>query len=370
MKIGVPREIKPQETRVAITPTGVLLLTGAGHQVLVQQGAGASVGFDDEAYSEAGAEIVADAAAIYRAEMIVKVKEPQIQEFSLLHAGQVLFSYLHLAPDPRQTKRLLERKVIGIAYETVTDSAGQLPLLAPMSEIAGRIAVQAGATALQMEGGGRGVLLGGVPGVEPGRVVVIGGGVVGLQAARMALGLGADVTLLDRDLRRLRCLDDAFGPRLKTCFSDPASITRLTAGADLVIGAVLVPGHRTPKLIDRARVRAMRSGSVFVDVAIDQGGCAETSRPTTHQDPTYVVDDVVHYCVANIPSACGRTATLALTNATLPYVMRLADLGFKDGLASDPGLLRGLNLHLGRVTNEGVSEAQGLEFIPPDQALG
>lgn len=238
-----------------------------------------------------------------------------------------------------------------------------------MSEIAGRIAVQAGATALQMDGGGRGVLLGGVPGVEPGRVVVIGGGVVGLQAARMALGLGADVTLLDRDLRRLRCLDDAFGPRLKTCFSDPASITRLTADADLVIAAVLVPGHKTPKLISRERVRAMRSGSVLVDVAIDQGGCAETSRPTTHRDPTYVVDDVVHYCVANIPSACGRTATLALTNATLPYVMRLADLGFNDALASDPGLLRGLSLHLGRVTNEGVSEAQGLEFIPPEQAL-
>lgn len=370
MKVGVPREIKAQESRVAMTPAGVSLLTGMDHEVLVQEGAGANVGFDDGAYAESGAEMVADAAAVYRAELIVKVKEPQAEEFSLLREGQVLFSYLHLAPDPRLTGRLLERKVIGIAYETVTDGVGRLPLLVPMSEIAGRISVQAGAAALQIEGGGRGVLLGGVPGVEPGRVVVIGAGVVGLQAARMAIGLGADVTLLDRNLDRLRFLDDVFGSRLKTCFSDPATIARLTVNADLVIGAVLVPGYRTPKLISGEHVRAMHSGSVLVDVAIDQGGCAETSRPTTHRDPTYVVDDVVHYCVANVPSACGRTATLALTNATLPYVMRLANLGYRGTLSADSGFLQGLNLYRGRLTNKGVSEAQGLEFIPPDRALG
>ena len=324
MKIGVPKEIKDHEFRAGITPAGARVLLDAGHEVLVQQDAGRAIGFDDELYRAVGAQIVPDAPAVYACPLVVKVKEPQPDECSLLWEGQILFAYLHLAPDPEQTRHLLQQKVIGVAYETVTDEHGRLPLLLPMSEVAGRIAIQAGATALQMINGGRGVLLGGVPGVSRGKVVIIGGGVVGTEAAKMALGLGADVTVLDRNLQRLHELDDLFGPALKTRFSESQALDELTQEADLLVGAVLVPGHAAPKLVARKMVQKMRSGAVIVDVAIDQGGCVETSRATTHSDPMYVEEDVVHYCVANMPGACARTATMALTNATLPYVMVLA----------------------------------------------
>jgi len=369
MKIGVPKEIKNHEYRVGITPAGVAALAAAGHQLVVQQGAGARIGFSDDDYVAAGAGLADSAAEVYACPMVVKVKEPQPAEYPLLHEGQLLFTYLHLAPDPQQTAALLERKVIGIAYETVTDTAGRLPLLVPMSEVAGRLSVQAGATALQMANGGSGLLLGGVPGVPPARVVVIGGGVVGTQAAKMAVGLGADVTILDNSLERLRYLDDVYGPALSTCYSDPATLAALTRSADLVIGAVLIPGKQAPRLVTRQMVSDMKPGSVLVDVAIDQGGCAETARATTHAEPTYVVDDVVHYCVANMPGACARTATQALTNATLPYVQALAGQGAVQALHDDPGLLAGLNVSLGKVTNRHVAEDLGYSFVPPDTAL-
>jgi alanine dehydrogenase len=301
--------------------------------------------------------------------MVVKVKEPQPAEYPLLHEDQLLFTYLHLAPDAQQTAALLERKVTGIAYETVTDSAGRLPLLVPMSEVAGRLSVQAGATAMQMANGGGGLLLGGVPGVQPAKVVVIGGGVVGTQAARMALGLGADVTLLDNSLERLRYLDDVYGPALKTCYSDPSTLAALTRTADLVVGAVLIPGKQAPKLVTRQMVHDMKPGAVLVDVAIDQGGCAETSRATTHAEPTYLVDEVVHYCVANMPGACARTSTLALTNATLPYVTALAGKGWEQALHDDAGLLAGLNVWQGRVTNAAVAADLGIKHYPVASAL-
>lgn len=369
MIIGVPKEIKDHEYRVGLTPTGASMLTDAGHEVHVQSGAGETIGFDDALYAAAGAKIAATAREIYACPMVVKVKEPQESEFPLLHEGQILFTFLHLAPDPAQTRALLERKVIGIAYETVSDAGGELPLLKPMSEVAGRIAIQAGATALQMSQGGNGTLPGGVPGVPPARIVVIGGGVAGTQAAKMALGLGADVTLLDINLERLRYLDDVFGPRLKTCYSEPVAIDELAKSADLVVGAVLIPGKHAPMLLRRETIARMRRGSVFVDIAIDQGGCAETSRPTTHSDPTYVVDGVVHYCVANMPAAFARTSTLALTHATLTYVLELAAKGCTRALNDNPGLRCGLNLYRGLVTQKNVAADLGYDWVPPEQAL-
>jgi len=370
MDIGVPAEIKNHEYRVAVTPAGVADLTAAGHRVTVEQGAGQRIGFSDDDYRAAGAVIAPDAATVYRCPMVVKVTEPQPQEVAMLHEGQVLFTYLHLAPDAALTRALLERRIIGIAYETVTDSNGALPLLTPMSEIAGRLSIQAGAAALQMAAGGRGVLLGGVPGVGPARVLIIGGGVVGTQAARMAMGLGADVTLLDTSLTRLRQLDDLYGPGLHAVFSSRATLDEYLPLADLVVGAVLVPGHAAPRLVSRAQLSMMRPGSVFVDVAIDQGGCAETSRPTTHSDPIYIEEGVVHYCVANMPGAVARTATQALTNATLPHVLALADKGWREALREDAALRCGLNVCFGQVTNPGVGASLGHACVPPAQAVG
>lgn len=365
MLIAIPKEIKDHEYRVGATPDMVKTLKKAGHTILVQTKAGASIGFTDKMYEEAGGQIVPSAAEAYKAEMIIKVKEPQESEFPLLKEGQILFCYLHLAPDPVQTKHLLERKVIGIAYETVADSQNRLPLLTPMSEVAGRIAIQAGATALQLANGGKGVLLGGVPGTAPGNVVIIGGGIVGTQAARMAMGLGADVTILDNNLNRLRDLDAVYGPRLKTLYSSPGNIENVVAAADLVVGAVLVPGKMAPKLVTKQMIKKMAPGSVVVDVAIDQGGCFETSRPTTHSEPTYVVDGVIHYCVTNMPGACARTATQALTNATSPYALAIANKGYKRALQEDSSLMLGLNVYLGKVANEAVAHDLGYAYHRP-----
>jgi len=368
MKIGVPKEIKDHEFRVGVTPSGVKALSDAGHEVLVERGAGVAIDFSDQLYQSAGAR-TASREEVFGCPMLIKVKEPQPSEFPLLWEGQVLFAYLHLAPDPVQTRALLERKVIAVAYETVTDPRGQLPLLVPMSEVAGRLAIQAGAGALQMIHGGRGLLLGGVPGVAPARVVVIGGGIVGTQAARIALGVGADVTLLDVNLSRLRELDDLFGPALKTRYSDTYTLAELLPQADLVVGAVLIPGKQAPKLITRAHIKSMKQGSVLVDVAIDQGGCAETSRPTTHSDPTYIVDGVVHYCVANMPGAVAHTSTWALTNATLPYALELAGKGYRGALIDHAGLRDGLNVCLGKVTNRYVAGDLGYQYTPPEHAF-
>ncbi len=369
MEIGVPKEIKKDEFRVGATPETVRSFVEAGHSVHVQKDAGAKIGYSDEIYRRAGAQIVESAKEVYQNEMIIKVKEPQNSEFPLMHEGQILFCYLHLAPDPEQTKHLLERKVVGIAYETVTDELGRLPLLIPMSEIAGRIAVQAGATALQMINGGRGVLLGGIPGVRPGRVVIIGAGVVGTEAMRMALGLDADVAILDRNLHKLRDLDMRYAPALKTLFSTPAAIEEAVTHADLVIGAVLIPGKLAPKLVTRAMIKKMAPGAVVVDVAIDQGGCFETSKPTTHSEPTYVVDGVVHYAVANMPAACARTSTQGLTISTLPYALKIANLGYKKALTQDRFLMEGLNVYLGKVTNQNVAEDLGYTYHPPLSVL-
>lgn len=365
MIIGVPKEIKDGEYRVAMTPETCKSFISFGHEVLVQAGAGTKIGYSDELYKSAGARIVATAKEVYTAEMIIKVKEPQSSEFSLLKSGQILFGYLHLAPDFEQTKALLKAKVVGIAYDTVTDLSGtQLPLLIPMSEIAGRVSVQAGAAALQLAAGGKGVCLGGVPGVKPGKVVIIGGGVSGTQAARMAMGLGADVTILDNNLTRLRHLDDAFGPTLRTLYSNSHSIAEAIEQADLVIGAVLIPGATAPKLITREMIRSMQPGSVFVDIAIDQGGCSETSKPTTHSSPTYVVDGVVHYCVTNIPGAVARTSTQALTNATLVDALAIANKGWEQALHDSPGLRNGLNVCNGHITYERVAEAHNMPYTP------
>ena len=371
MLIGVPKEIKTHEYRVGLTPAGVRELTQSGHTVLVETQAGAGINFDDETYRSAGAEIAPDAETVFaKADMIVKVKEPQPQECKRLSEGQILFTYLHLAPDPEQTKLLRESGCVAIAYETVTDRHGRLPLLAPMSEVAGRMSIQAGAHSLERAQGGRGMLLGGVPGVAPARVVIIGGGVVGVNAARMAMGTGARVAILDKSIERLTELDNLYGPRLETLYSTSDSLEGSVVDADLVIGAVLVPGAAAPKLVNRALLKKMRRGAVVVDVAIDQGGCFETSRPTTHNDPIFIEEDVVHYCVANMPGAVARTSTLALTNATLPFVHALADKGYKQALADDPHLLEGLNVHHGDVTYAAVAESLGLDYVPARKALG
>ncbi len=369
MIIGIPKEIKDHEYRVGATPSMVRLLVEAGHKVLLETNAGTAIGLTDDMFKAAGATIVSSPKEIYSCEMIIKVKELQESEFPLLREGQILFCYLHLAPDPIQTRRLIEQKVVAIAYETVTDAHGRLPLLTPMSEIAGRFAIQAGATYLQLNNGGRGLLLGGVPGVAPARVAIIGGGVVGTEAARMAMGLGADVTILDRDLHRLRTLDMQFGPRLKTLYSSPMTIEETVIASDLVIGAVLVAGKTAPKVITRSMIKKMAPGSVFVDVAIDQGGSSETSKPTTHGNPTYVVDDVVHYCVTNMPGACARTATYALTNATMNYALAIANKGYKEALLENSGLMDGLNVCLGKVTNASVAQDLGYPYVSPEQVL-
>ncbi|MGQ9367115.1 alanine dehydrogenase [Azospirillum sp. A39] len=370
MLIGVPKEIKNHEYRVGLTPASVRELVHHGHHVVVEGGAGADIGLEDEQYVAAGAEIAPDAATVFeRAEMIVKVKEPQPAECRMLRKGQVLFTYLHLAPDPEQTKLLMESGAVAIAYETVTDRFGGLPLLAPMSEVAGRMAVQAGAHCLEKAQGGRGVLLGGVPGVVAAKVVVLGGGVVGTNAARMAMGLEAKVIVIDRSLARLKELDLQFGAKLQTIYSTVDAIEEHVLEADLVIGAVLLPGAAAPKLVTRDMVSRMRRGAVVVDVAIDQGGCFETSHPTTHADPTYVVDGVVHYCVANMPGGVARTSTFALNNATLPFALALADKGYRTALTQDPHLCAGLNVHHGKITCKAVAEAQNLPHQPAEDAL-
>jgi alanine dehydrogenase len=369
MIIGIPKEIKNHEYRVGATPSMVRSLVEAGHPVIVQSNAGHEIGFTDEMFKTAGGKIVGSAAEVYKAEMIIKVKEPQESEFPLLKRGQILFCYLHLAPDPVQTKHLVEAGVVAIAYETVTDKFGRLPLLVPMSEIAGRIAIQVGATCLQMNNGGKGLLLGGVPGVAPARVVVIGGGVVGTEAARMAMGLGADVTIIDKDLNRLRTLDSLFGPHLKTLYSASLTIEEALKTADLVVGSVLIPGKTAPKLITREMVAKMTPGSVICDVAIDQGGCSETSKPTTHANPIYMVNDVVHYCVTNMPGACARTSTQALTNATLDYALKIANKGYKIALMEDHSLQHGLNVYFGKVTNESVAHDLGYHYVSVHEAI-
>ena len=366
MKIGVPKEIKDHEYRVGITPEGVKLLTNMGHQVIIQENAGAAIGYSNESYQSAGAQVTSSVEEVFSSPLIVKVKEPQPSEIEMLHEGQVLFGYLHLAPEAELTASLLKKKIIGIAYETVTDKDNRLPLLTPMSEIAGRIAIQAGATSLQMANGGNGTLLGGTPGVMPGKVLIIGGGVVGTEAAKMALGLGADVTITDIDLNRLRYLNDTMGAALKTSYSNPEKIKQFAAEADLVVGAVLIPGKQAPKLISREVINIMKAGSVLVDVAIDQGGCSETSKATTHSNPTYIVDDVVHYCVANMPGACARTSTEALTNATLPYVMELANKTYQQALLDDAGFMKGLNIFYDKVTNLPVANDLGYDYFSLD----
>ncbi len=365
MRIGVPKEIKDHESRVSLTPAGVRELVGHGHDVVVEHLAGQGSGYDDAAYLAAGARLLPTAEAVFEtAQLIVKVKEPQPVECKRLRPGHVLFTYLHLAPDPAQARALMASGATAIAYETITDRAGRLPLLAPMSEIAGRMAIQVGAVALQNRGGGAGVLLGGVAGVLPARVVILGGGVVGINAARMAMGLGADVTVLDASLARLGELDAIYGPRLKTAFATRELTERLVRDADLVVGAVLITGAAAPRLVRRADVAAMRPGSVLVDVAIDQGGCFETSRATTHSEPTYVESGVVHYCVANMPGGVARTSTQALTHATLPYVTRLADLGWREAITADPGFAAGVNVHDGRIVHLAVAKALGEPYTP------
>jgi alanine dehydrogenase len=369
MRVGCPKEIKNHEYRVGLTPGAVREYVAHGHEVIVETKAGLGIGADDGAYQAAGAKIVQSAAEIFRrSDMIVKVKEPQPEEWAQLREGQLLYTYLHLAPDARQTRGLVESGVTAIAYETVTDEQGGLPLLAPMSEVAGRLAIQAGATALQKAHGGRGILLGGVPGVLPARVTVIGGGVVGLNAAKMAVGLGADVTILDRSLPRLRQLDDIFNGRVRTRFSTIEALEEEVYAADLVIGAVLVPGAAAPKLVTREMLSGMKSGAVIVDVAIDQGGCFETSHATTHSEPTYEVDGIVHYCVANMPGAVPITSAHALNNATLHLGLQLADRGLK-AIAENRHLRAGLNVHRGRVTNAAVAEALGYDAVDPQAAL-
>lgn len=369
MRVGCPKEIKNHEYRVGLTPGSVREYVAHGHEVLVETGAGAGIGADDNAYRAAGATIAKTAADVFaKSDMIVKVKEPQPNEWAQLRDGQILYTYLHLAPDPEQTKGLLASGVTAIAYETVTDDRGGLPLLAPMSEVAGRLSIQAGATALQKANGGRGVLLGGVPGVLPGKVTVLGGGVVGLHAARMAAGLGADVTIIDRSIPRLRQLDDLFAGRVHTRYSTVEALEEECFSADIVVGAVLIPGAAAPKLVTREMLSGMKKGSVLVDVAIDQGGCFETSHATTHADPTYEVDGVIHYCVANMPGAVPVTSAHALNNATLHYGLQLADKGLK-ALVDDHHLRNGLNVHRGKITNRAVAEALGYELVEPKAVL-
>lgn len=366
MRIGVPKEIKTHEYRVGLVPAGARELVQAGHEVLIESGAGAGIGFDDAAYRAAGARIAATAAEVFAsAELVIKVKEPQPREFPLLRPGQLLFTYLHLAPDPEQAHALRTAGVTAIAYETVTAPDGSLPLLTPMSEVAGRLSIQVGAVSLQKANGGMGVLLGGVAGVPSAKVVILGGGVAGTNAIEMAVGLQADVTVVDRSVKRLRELSALFGNRIKTVYSTAAAIEALVLEADLVVGAVLVAGASAPKLVTRDMVKRMKPGAVLVDISIDQGGCFETSRPTTHANPTYVVDGVVHYCVANMPGAVARTSTFALTNATLPFVKALANLGWQEALARDPHLARGLNVHAGAITHEAVAQSLGVQVNQP-----
>ncbi len=369
MIVGCPKEIKNHEYRVGLTPGSVREYVAHGHNVIIETGAGLGIGADDAAYMAAGAKIVATAADVFqKADMVVKVKEPQPSEWAQLQEGQILYTYLHLAPDAAQTKGLVESGVTAVAYETVTDERGGLPLLAPMSEVAGRLSIQAGATALQKANGGLGKLLGGVPGVDPGKVVIVGGGVVGLNAAKMAIGLGADVTILDRSLPRLRQLDDIFGGRIHTRYSSIEALESEVFSADMVVGAVLIPGAAAPKLVTRDMLTGMKKGAVIVDVAIDQGGCFETSHATTHSDPTYEVDGVVHYCVANMPGAVPVTSAHALNNATLMHGLALADRGLT-AITEDMHLRNGLNVHKGRITNKAVAEALGYDLVAPDAAL-
>jgi alanine dehydrogenase len=369
MLIGVPKEIKNHEYRVGLTPASVREIAGQGHEVIVQATAGVGIGATDADYVAAGARVLATAEEVFaRAEMIVKVKEPQAEERKRLRRGQVLFTYLHLAPDPEQARDLLASGVTGIAYETITAPGGGLPLLAPMSEVAGRMSIQAGAHCLEKAQGGMGILLGGVPGVPPAKIVILGGGVVGGNAARIAVGSGAHVVILDRSLNVLRRMDEIFGPRVVTVFSNRETIEKHVLSADLVVGAVLVPGAAAPRLVTREMVKRMKPGSVLVDVAIDQGGCFETSRPTTHAEPTYVVDGVVHYCVANMPGGVPRTSTYALNNATLPYVLELAS-GPREALRRNPHLLAGLNVHEGKVTCREVAQALDYAYAEAGRAI-
>ncbi|WP_295639519.1 alanine dehydrogenase [Novosphingobium sp.] len=371
MRVGTVKEIKNHEYRVGLTPESAGELVAHGHEVWVEAGAGLGIGAMDSDYAAAGARLQPDAKTVFDGcEMVVKVKEPQAVERAMLREGQVLFTYLHLAPDPEQTRELVASGVTAIAYETVTGAGGQLPLLKPMSQVAGRMSIQAGATALEKANGGRGVLLGGVPGVLPARVLVIGGGVVGFNAAQMAVGLGADVTILDRDPEQLERLGMHFESRAKTRFSNRANIQQMICEAELVIGAVLVPGAAAPKLVTRDMLKCMKPGAVLVDVAIDQGGCFETSHATTHADPTYLVDGIVHYCVANMPGAVARTSTYALNNVTLPHALRIADLGWKGALKADAHLGAGLNVHAGKVTYEAVARELGYDYTPVADLLG
>ncbi|MCD7060163.1 alanine dehydrogenase [Pelagibacterium xiamenense] len=370
MRIGVPREIKNHEYRVGLTPESVDELVAHGHELLIETGAGDGVGASDEAYQAAGAKIAPDAGSVFAgSEMIVKVKEPQTVERAMLREGQVLFTYLHLAPDPDQTRDLVNSGATCIAYETVTDPSGALPLLKPMSQVAGRMSVHAGANALEKAHGGRGVLLGGVPGVHPGKVTIIGGGVVGFHAAQMAVGMQADVTVLDRSPTALERLSGHFGAQARVLYANSAAIAASVAEADLVIGAVLVPGAAAPKLVTRDMLGTMQQGAVLVDVAIDQGGCFETSKPTTHADPTYVIDGIVHYCVANMPGAVARTSTYALNNVTLPFTLALANKGWKQALADDMHLRNGLNVSAGKITCAPVAQVLGYDYVPAESMI-
>ena len=370
MILGIPKEIKSEENRVCMTPAGVEVMVKNGHQVLVEKSAGGGSGFSDDAYIRSGAQIVDTPQNVYAtAEMVMHVKEPLPPEYDLIREGQIIFTYLHLAADEPQTRALIKSKAVCIAYETIQKEDGTLPLLTPMSEVAGRMAIQEGAKFLEMPQGGHGVLLGGVPGVEPATVVVIGGGVVGVNAAKMACGLGAKVYLLDMNLNRLRYLNDVMPANCFTLMSSPATIRKLVKTADVVIGAVLVPGAKAPKLVTRDMLKSMKNGAVLVDVAIDQGGCFETSKATTHGDPTFVIDGVVHYCVANMPGAVAKTSTLALTNATLPYALQIADLGWKQAMQTNPEIKRGANIINGKVTYKAVAEAFGLTYTPVDKLL-
>ena len=363
MLIGVPKEIKNHEYRVGLTPGSVRELKAHGHNVLVQTNAGSMIGFSDDLYRQSGAEIAATAKEVFdRAEMIVKVKEPQRQEYQMLRSGQILFTYLHLAPDPEQTKGIIDSGAIAIAYETVTDDQGGLPLLAPMSEVAGRMSIQAGVYHLQKTHGGSGILLGGVTGVQPGRVVIIGGGVVGTNAARMAVGLGAKVTVVDKNVRRLKEIDETFHSRIQTAFPTITVMEELIGKADLVIGAVLVAGGQAPKILTRQMLSLMKPGSVVLDVAIDQGGCFETSKPTSHEEPIYVVDDIIHYCVTNMPGAVPKTSTKALNNVTLPHILNIAGYGVDEALKRDQHLRNGLNIYRGEVTHESVANDLGYSY--------
>ncbi len=370
MIVGLPKEIKDNEYRVGLTPAGVRALTDASHQVVVEKSAGEGSGFDDTLYQKAGAEIIESADDIWaRAEMIVKVKEPIEPEYPRMREGQLLFTYLHLAPDRKLTDQLLKRKVTGIAYETITDRKGTLPLLTPMSEVAGRMAIQVGAHYLEKMAGGRGILLGGVPGVPAARVVIIGGGVVGTNAAKIAVGMGAHVTIIDNNLDRLRELDDIFLSKISTLASSAYMIHDAVSQADLIVGAVLVPGASAPRLVTRSMLKDVPNGAVIVDVAVDQGGCIETTHPTTHSNPTYYVEGVLHYCVANMPGAVPRTSTFALTNATLPYTLKLANKGFLEAINNDTGLKQGVNTYAGHVTYEAVATSQGLPYTGLDALI-